>query len=48
MKIPNIEEARAMLWEEFEHAPDQSIELIVQTFNIIAKLLIDKIENESG
>ena len=47
MKITSIKEAREMLWPEFDHATDESIGLIIHTFNLIAKLLIDKIEEEN-
>ena len=42
----SVEEAREMLWEEFIHVPDKSIEQMVIYFDIIAKLLIEKIDKE--
>ena len=46
MKIPNIEEAREMLWEEFNHVPDQTIELMIHSYNQIARLLVKKFIHE--
>ena len=40
MKIPNIEEARAILGEEFDQVPDKTIELMIHTFHLIAGILI--------
>lgn len=47
MKIPNIEEAREMLGEEFDHVPDKTIELMIHSFNLIARILIKNLKKES-
>ena len=46
-KNPEIEEARMLLGEEFDHVPDKSIELIVRCFDLIAKIRMENIEKES-
>lgn len=47
MQNTEILEARALLGKEFDYIPDKSIELMVRCFDLIAKLLMEKIARES-
>jgi len=47
MKNPDVEHARMLLGEEFDYIPDKSIELIVRCFDLIAKIRMENIEEES-
>lgn len=42
-----VQEARKILWKEFDHVPDKSIELMIYCFDRIAQLLIEKIQREA-
>ena len=42
-----VQEARKLLWKEFDHVPDKSIELMIYCFDRIAQLLIEKIQREA-
>ena len=43
-----IEEARIILWTEFDTVPDESIEAMIFSFKLIARMIIEKHKNESG
>lgn len=46
MNNNEILEARAYLGKEFDYIPDKSIELMIRCFDLIAKLLMEKIARE--
>lgn len=35
-----------MLWTEFDHVPDETIELMIHSYNQIARLLVKKFIQE--
>lgn len=43
-----IKEARITLWKEFDTVPDESIEIMLLSFKLIARMIIKDLENESG
>lgn len=43
-----IDEARITLWNEFDAVSDESIEMMLLSFKLIARMIIESLENESG
>ena len=43
-----IEEARIILWSEFDTVPDKSIEMMIFSFKLIARMIVEGIEKEGG
>lgn len=42
-----IEEARALLGKKYDFIPDKSMELMINCFNLLAKLLMENARKES-
>lgn len=43
-----VKEAREILWREFDTVPDENIEMMIFSFKLIARMIIDDFEKESG
>lgn len=43
----DVEEAREILWPEFDPIPDETIELMLVSFLLIGRKAMDEMENES-